>query len=128
MDNNDVMDAIEERKKYRNLIARNIEFDYVIQNYSLSDAEGILETMVEAVCSKKDYLRVREERIPQVVVKSKLLKLDYGHIEYVLDCLKKNKTKIHNIQNYMLTALYNAPATIEHYYTSQVNHVLYGND
>lgn len=100
------MDAITEREEYKKIISKNIEFDFVAQNYSLSEAEGILDTMLEAVCSKKDYLRAKEELIPQVVVKSKLLKLDYAHIEYVLDCLKNNSTKIRNIQSYMLTALY----------------------
>ena len=78
-----VMDAIGEREEYKKIISKNIEFDFVAKNYSLSEAEGILDTILDAVCSKKDYLRVKEELIPQVVVKSKLLKLDYAHIEYV---------------------------------------------
>ena len=123
----DVMDEIDEREKYKKLITENIDFDIIAKNYSLSEAEGILDIIVDAVCSKKYYLRVKEELLPQVVVKNKLLKLDYSHVEYVLDCLKNNSTEIHNIQSYILTALYNASATIDQYYATKVNQDLYGN-
>ena len=49
-------------------------------------------------------------------------KLDYSHLEYVFDCLRKNTTKIRNIRAYLLTALYNAPATINNYYQAEVQH------
>ena len=123
----DVIDEIEEREDYKELIADNIEYEFVVRNYSQGAAEGILETMLDAVCSKREYLVVSGAEIPQAVVKSRLLKLDYSHVEYVLDCLKKNATKIHNIKSYMLTALYNSFSTMDHYYTAEVNHDLYGN-
>ena len=47
-------------------------------------------------------------------------------LEYVLDCIKKNTTKIRNIKAYMLTCIYSAPQTISSYYTAEVNHDLYG--
>lgn len=50
------------------------------------------------------------------------MKLDEGHIDYVLFSLKNNSTDVRNIQNYLITALYNAPNTIDSYYTSRVNH------
>ncbi len=119
---NDVMDEIRERDSYRKLVADNIEYDVIARNYGSGDAEGILETMIDAICCKKDYLVVAGSEFPKEIVKSRLLKLDYCHIAYVLDCLKKNKTKIYNIKSYLLTALYNSLATIEHYYTAEVNH------
>ena len=45
-----------------------------------------------------------------------------SHLEYVFDCLRKNTTKIRNIRAYLLTALYNAPATINNYYQAEVQH------
>lgn len=122
----DVIDEIEEREDYKELIADNIEYEFVVNNYSQGAAEGILETMLDAVCSKREYLVVSGAEIPQAVVKSRLLKLDYSHVEYVLDCLKKNTTKVHNIKSYMLTALYNSYSTMDHYYTTEVNHDMYG--
>ena len=122
----DVMNEIREWEKYKELIAEKIEYEYIAKNYSPSSAEEILEIMLDAVCSRKDYLVVSGTELPQTVVKNRLLKLDYNHIGYVLDCIKKNTTKIYNIKSYMLTALYNSFDTMAHYYTAQANHDLYG--
>jgi len=81
---------------------------------------------VEAVCSKKETLRVAGNDFPQAVVKSRFLKLDRGHIHFVFDCLRENNTQVRNMKQYLLTVLYNAPVTIESYYAVQVNHDLYG--
>ena len=50
------------------------------------------------------------------------MKLDVEHIRYVMDCFKENTTKIRNIRQYMLTAIYNAPITIGTYYDALVRH------
>lgn len=123
----DVKDEIREREEYRALICENIEYEYLAKSYGESDATGIVNIMVDAVCSKKDYLVIKSQEIPQAVVKSVLLKLDYSHVEYVLDCMKKNQTKVHNIDSYLLTSLYNSLSTIDHYYRAEVNHDMYGN-
>lgn len=120
-----VMDEITEREKYREFIAQNIEYEIVVKNYSQDLADGILETMLDVVCNRKDYLIVSGSEIPQTVVKNRFLKLNYGHIEYVLDCLYKNTTKIYNIKSYMLTALYNSFTTIDCYYRAEANQDVY---
>ena len=79
-------------------------------------AAGVLELMTETVCSKKTVIVVAS----QDIVKSRLLKLDYTHIEYVFDCLKKGGNLVKNIKSYILTMLYNSYATIGHYYTAKV--------
>lgn len=33
------------------------------------------------------------------LVKSKFLKLNYSHVEYVINCLGKNTTKVRNIKS-----------------------------
>ena len=48
------------------------------------------------------------------------------NIEYVLDRMWENTTYVRNIKKYLLAALYNAPATIDSYYTSLVSHDMYG--
>ncbi len=63
---------------------------------------------------------------PQEIVKSRFLKINSGHLEYVFDCIDKNTTKVGNIKAYLLAALYNAPATMDSYYRAEVNHDLYG--
>ena len=68
------------------------------------------------------------ENMSAEAVKSRLLKLDDSHIEYVLECLDKNTTDIRNIRSYILTVLYQAPTTISSYYSTLVNHDMHGSD
>ena len=76
--------------------------------------------------SNEVTVRIGGEDFPAEVVKSRLLKLNSTHIQYVFECIDKNTTKVRNIKSYLLTTLYNAPATIDHYYRAEVNHDLYG--
>ena len=41
-----------------------------------------------------------------------ILKLDSHHIEFVMDCLRDNTTKVRNIKQYLRAMLFNAPSTI----------------
>ena len=78
------------------------------------------------MCSTKKYIRVAGSEFPAEVVRSRLLKLNASHIEFVISCLKENTTKVRNIKQYLLTTLYNAPTTIDSYYSALVQHDLYG--
>lgn len=55
-------------------------------------------------------------------MKSRLMKLDSSHIQYILECLKESSTQIRNIKQYLLATLYNAPVTVDSYYSAQVRH------
>ena len=113
---------------YRDLIRENIRYDDFVREHpwDAGQLDEMVELMVEAVCSKREALRVAGNELPQAVVKSRLLKLDDGHIRFVFDCLKNNTTQVRNIKQYLLTTLYNAPVTMENHYAAQVNHDLYG--
>ena len=117
-----------EMDAYREMIRENICYDDFVRErpYDMGQLDEMVELMVEAVCSKKETIRVAGNDFPQAVVKSRLLKLDGEHIRFVFDCLKENTTQVRNMKQYLLTVLYNAPATIENHYAAQVNHDLYG--
>ena len=122
-----------ERESYRELILENIEYDILIQNERLDRdrldrdmLNELLELMVDTVCSHRETIRIAGDDYPAEVVKSRFLKLNSSHIEYVLDRMRENTTYVRNIKKYLLAALYNAPATIDSYYASLVNHDLYG--
>ena len=121
-------DWMRERESYRELILENIEYDYLIQNHQLDRdrLDELVELMVDTVCSNREMIRIAGDDYPAEVVKSRFLKLDSSHIEYVLDRMRENTTYVRNIKKYLLAALYNAPATIDSYYTSLVSHDLYG--
>ena len=113
---------------YRDIIKDNIEYDALCMSYDPERVTEILELIHETVCSSRKTIRIGGEDFPAEVVKSRFMKLGQFHVEYVFDCINKNTTKIHNIKAYLLTTLYNAPTTMGHYYTAEVNHDMYGID
>ena len=108
----------------RELILENIDYD-VLANDPHVDREQldeIAQLVQETVCSTRGRIRVGGNDYPAEVVRSKLLKLNGEHIRFVMDCLKQNTTQIRNIRQYLLTALFNAPSTMNSYYTALVAH------
>lgn len=111
-----------ERQQYLELIHKNIEYPFLLQEYRQEELDELVELMVDTICSQRSVIRIAGDDRPKEVVKSRLLKLDYGHIRYVLDSLNKNCSKIRNVKQYLLAVLYNAPLTINNYYQQLVNH------
>ena len=115
-----------EMEAYRKMISGNISYDLLCQEYPYQreQLEEILEILVETICTTRQTVRVAGNNFPAEIVKSRLLKLTAEHIRFVLGCLSRNTTKIRNIRQYLLTTLYNAPATIDNYYAAMVSHDL----
>ena len=126
--NLDGMDRMDERESYRELLWENLELDILAHDTRLDmdRVNELLEIMLDAVCSTSPTFRINGEDMPQQVVKSRFLKLNSSHIEYVLQAMNENPSAIRNIRAYLLTALYNAPLTMDNYYSALVNHDLYG--
>lgn len=123
---NDETDVMSLRRQYREIIEDNIEFGILCQHPDGDRLEEIVEIMLDAICSTSKTIRINGEDMPQEVVKSRFLKLNSSHIEYVFHAMEKCPSDIRNIRAYLLTTLYNAPATIDNYYTAQVNHDFHG--
>ena len=126
--NLDGMDRMDEREQYRELIRDNLEIDIRSQDrhYDLDQVNEIVEIMLDAVCSTSPTIRINGEDMPQPVVKSRFLKLDSGHIDYVLQAMNDCPSDIRNIRAYLLTTLYNASLTIDNYYSARVNYDFHG--
>ena len=109
---------------YRTIIKDNIEYDILIQDphTDREQLDEIVDLMLETVCSARKTIRVAGDDYPAEIVKSKLLKLTSMHIQFVFDCLRENTTKIRNFKKYLLAVLFNAPSTINGYYTALVAH------
>ena len=124
----DGSDAMEEYNTYERIIKENLDYDILIhdQHYDRRDIDEIISLMVDVMTSHKGTVRISGDDKPIEVVKSRFMKLNYMHIEYVLDGMKDNPVKVRNIRAYLLASLYNAPATINNYYSALVNHDLYG--
>ena len=121
-------DTRSSREIYREIILENIEYRYLVQNNQIDRErlDELVELIVDTVCSARKTIRIAGDDYPAEVVKSRFMKLDSSHIEYVLSSMQENTTYVRNIKKYLLAALYNAPSTISSYYTSLVNHDLYG--
>ena len=118
-------DRIQERNEYRQLIHDNIEYEILCQSYGTGRVEELVELMLDAICSTKTYQQINGEAVPTQVVKSRLLKVGYEHIQYVFFSLDRSTSKVKNIRQYMLTVLYNAPATINQFYDAEVRHDMF---
>ena len=111
-------------KAYQELIRDNIGYEDLLTAHPADREliEGIAELMLETIIGTGEEILIASSRYPAEIVKSKFLKLNYSHIEYVLYCLKQNTTKVKNIRKYLLAALFNAPSTMDGYFRAEVNH------
>ena len=116
--------SVTEIENYRELIQENIEYDCLKQRYPLylDDLNEIVELLVETVCARRKTTRISGADFPHEIVRSRFLKLDSSHIEFVMDCLQKNTTQVRNMKQYLLAVLFNAPTTMNNHFTSLVNH------
>ena len=122
------MDRMGAREIYREIILENIEYEYLIRDSHIDreQLDEIAELIVDTVCSARKTIRIAGDDYPAEVVKSRFMKLDSSHVQYVMSCMAENTTYVRNIKKYLLAALYNAPVTISNYYSSLVQHDMYG--
>lgn len=109
---------------YEAYLREKLGIDYLYQEYPYDREmlDGILELILDIVCSKKANIVIAGDEKSINLVKSRFMKLDMEHIRYVMNCMQENTTKIRSIKQYLLAALYNAPTTIGSYYRAEVNH------
>ena len=124
-----MIDGMEDINAYIEQIKQNIEYNHHMMYDEFQDRglyEELFEVICEVVCVRRPTVRIAGEEYPYELVKSKFLKLDSGHLQYVIGCMRNTTKKIGNIKAYMVTALYNAPSTMNHYYQQEVQHDMYG--
>ncbi len=114
----------DERESYYRYFYNQLEIEIMRERYPM-DGEvlyALVDILVDAVCSKRKTIRIAGDDKPINVVKSQFMKLNSSHVEYVMDSLKSNTTKVRNIKQYILATLYNAPLTMSSYYQAEVLH------
>ena len=116
------------REIYREIILENIEYDILCETRWIDrqQLDEIVDLIVDTVCSARKTIRIAGDDYPADVVKSRFMKLDNSHIEYVISSIQENTTYVRNIKKYLLAALFNAPSTINSYYSALVRHDMYG--
>ena len=91
------------------------DHDLLMELYSL---------ICDTVSSQRRTVRISGEDKPIKVVQSQFLKLTRDHLIYVLESIKSNTTRVRDMKQYLLAALYNAPFTLNNHYASRVSHDL----
>ena len=114
---------MDERTSYRNYLNSQLDMEIMYERYPYDreTLDAIMDLMLDVVCSKRKTIRIAGDDKPVNVVKSQFLKINSMHLEYVMDCMKKNPAKVRNIKQYLLAAIYNAPLTMQSYYQAWVN-------
>lgn len=118
----DMIRWIEERNTYEQLIKRNIEYDIIVKEYTAEWLDEIVELMVDVVCSKEPYIRINKQDYPQEIVKSRFLKIDSSHIEYINFALRENTSNVRNIRAFLITTIYRSFETADNWYSAKVKH------
>ena len=115
----DAMDAREYRMVL-NSVKEQIEYDALDTPGNHERLDEIVDLITDTLCTRKPHIRIGGENLPAEVVKSRFRKLDMYHIEYVFAMLDKKHTEVRNIRQYLLTTLYNAPATMNNCIDAEV--------
>lgn len=113
------------------MIKKNLEYDFFMKHGDQITKEylqEIYDVICDVVFIKRKSVRIGGNDYPYQMVRDRFLRIDHSHLEYVMECLKNTTTKKHNIKAYLITTLYNAPSTINHYYQQEVQHDLYGSN
>lgn len=113
---------IRERSTYEQLIKDNIDYDIIVNEYGTAWLDEIVALMVDVVCSKEPYIRINKQDYPQEVVKSRFLKIDSSHIEYIHFSLKENTSNVRNIRAFLITTIYRAFETTDNWFSAKVNY------
>ena len=121
-ENPDMIRWIRERNTYEQLIKDNIDYDIIVNEYSAAWLDEIVALMVDVVCSKEPYIRINKQDYPQEVVKSRFLKIDSSHIEYIHFSLRENTSNVRNIRAFLITTIYRAFETTDNWFSAKVNY------
>ncbi len=112
-----------ERDLYRSYLYEHLEMDIMYERYPYDKEllDSVMDLMLDVLCSKRKSIRIAGDDKPANVVKSQFMKVDHMHIEYVMECMQTNASRVRNIKQYMLAAIYNAPYTMQSYYMAKAN-------
>ena len=68
--------------------------------------------MLEILCTGRETITISGAEYPAELVRERMRKINSMHIE----------SRVRNIKKYLLTTLFNAPATMGNYYDAQVRY------
>ena len=118
----DTIRWIENRRKYEKLIKKNIDYDIISERYSKAWLDEIVAIMVDMVCGDEPTIRINKQEYPHEVVKSRFLKIDSSHIEYIDFALRSNTSDVRNIRAFLITTIYRSFETADNWFAAKVKY------
>lgn len=117
-----------DRDGYLEYFEKALSMDVLRSDFPMKvdQLEEIKDLLAEVCSTNRSAVRIAGDERPIAEVRKRLMRLNDGHIRYVLESLDETTTKVRNIRQYLLAALYNSPLTINSYYDALVRHDLYG--
>jgi len=118
----------------KNVIKENVKTQIELESLQnrypakASEIQELYQIIVDILCSRKQVMRIAKEDMPASQVKEVFASLDFFHLQYVVESLAKNKTKVTSTKSYLQTTLYNAPKTMNNHYSFEVQHDFADND
>ncbi len=120
------MDWIDRYDKNTERIKNNIEYDALVLNYDKAVIDEIVSVMAEVLTIDTPYYTIEKKEYPTELVRQRFLKVDYGKLDAFLLEFSRRTEKIHNTKAYLITSLFNIPATADTNLSNMVRHDLYG--
>ncbi len=113
----------DEIDEIREEVKDQLDYEYACKEFGKDRIDGIVDIMVETLLSV-GTVNIGRNQLPAEQVKNVFRKINMEHIRYIFDCIEETsrEKKIRNMKSYLLTALYNAPMTIDVYYDSEYNY------
>ena len=106
----------------RDSVRSQIGYSCLVTPYNRDRMDEIVELMVEILCTGRKTITISGAEYPAELVRERMRKINSMHIEYIFGCLEQNASRVRNIKKYLLTTLFNAPATMGNYYDAQVRY------
>ena len=106
----------------RDSVRSQIGYSCLVTPYNRDRMDEIVELMVEILCTGRETITISGAEYLAELVRERMRKINSMHIEYIFGCLEQNVSRVRNIKKYLLTTLFNAPATMGNYYDAQVRY------
>jgi hypothetical protein len=115
-----VEQMMDEMDRAKELLKEKWGYAALVDSLNPNKVDGVISLGADVLCSNSPTMRIGKQDLPKEMVVQRLLSLDFTHIEYVFESMERSETPIRNMRAYLLTALYNAPTTIDSYYGHEV--------
>ncbi|MBR2867815.1 MAG: replication initiator protein A [Clostridia bacterium] len=94
-------------------IRDQIEYDCIAGDKTRTLIDQTVMIMTEVFNGSSPTVRIGKEDMPRETVIARFRQLNSEHILYIVSGIRSDKSGIRNIKQYLLTLLYNVPATMD---------------